>query len=155
MGYGKGRLKALLPVIQIRSSYHDLCISERPLRDSNTRHVSCSSSQDKGPMLALRDAILAATDISLEPEASQILSTWVESVPACSADSCSACFLSDNSCGVNTTRPDGNVTLTCNWMYIECSGGSVSSVSLSEFPYLCIFSPHLCIFQSWASLNVI
>ena len=78
-------------------------------------------------MLALRASILAATDISLDSQAAAILNTWNTSNQACSANTCSACLSNYTQCGsaVNTEP-------TCNWMYIECSGGSVTNIGLSE-----------------------
>ena len=84
--------------------------------------------QDKGPMLELRTSILDKTDISLSSDAAAIMATWDPLSEACSTINCIACLLSDDQCGVAVSRGG----TTCNWMYIACLGGAVSSISLSE-----------------------
>ena len=84
--------------------------------------------QDEAPMLSLRASILDGTDLALNADAASIMATWGPLTRACSASDCVACLLSDARCGVAVSRGG----TTCNWMYIACSGGAVSSVSLSE-----------------------
>ena len=79
-------------------------------------------------MLSLRASILDGTDLALNADAASIMATWGPLTRACSASDCVACLLSDARCGVAVSRGG----TTCNWMYIACSGGAVSSVSLSE-----------------------
>ena len=85
-------------------------------------------------MLELRTSILDKTDLSLDGDAAAIMATWDPSTEACSTIDCIACLLSDYQCGVLDVSRGGT---TCNWMYIACSGGAVSSISLSELWRAC------------------
>ena len=79
-------------------------------------------------MLELRSSILAETDLNHNNDAAAIMATWDPLTEACSTSNCIACLLSDGECGMAVSRGG----TTCKWMYIACSDGAVSSISLSE-----------------------
>lgn len=73
-------------------------------------------------MLALRNAVLGATDVTSDPRIAEVLATWNPDVEACGSSKCEACGNPANCSGT-----------PCNWRYMECEDGSVVGVALSKW----------------------
>ena len=84
-------------------------------------------------MEALRLAVLNATNPTSDARIATLLSTWNPASEACGADTCRACTLTDNSTGhaCGAAASTGSPAI-CKWMYVACTGGSVTSINLGE-----------------------